>query len=155
MGPFGLNDPIELRRQSLLLRLVSIAEAYVDSLFMELMGEQLANPGKLLSRAVAEVEAAATSNWSERIRLFRTLHDLSVTDCVAWPRVDAAIDARNSAAHGLGALTARLRKKRNLPQRLRAIEATVGGGRVHLSDASIRITSEACRDLVLELDART
>jgi hypothetical protein len=154
-GRFGVNDPAELRRHSLVVRSVSITEAYIDGLFSELMEEQVPNPSDFLLRIMAKIEDIATTDWAKRHEHYSELYELQLTACTTWPLVDAAIDIRNAILHGLGALTARLRRKRGLMQAVHPLGASVGGGRIHLSEESPRRVSNACRELILDLDDRT
>lgn len=151
-GPFGPNDPSEVRRQALLLRLVSIIEAYIDALFLEITGEKIPNPDDFMARMIAEIEESASRDWSARADYFERLHGFSVKAGSSWQEIDAAIDARNSIAHGLGKLTARLRRKPHMAQRLRSIEASLGGGRIHLTDKTVSVVAQACRNVVLQVD---
>ena len=105
----GVQDPWSVSRQSCLFRTVCIVEAYLDLLSSDLFTEGSPPGHELTQRLVAQVERRSSSTWKERKDAFATLHLLSLGTLAGWESLDAAIQARNAIAHGLGTLTVRQR----------------------------------------------
>ncbi len=94
-SPLGPVEPDIVRRHTLLLRYVSITEAYVDALMPGLLTEQLGPPSALLRSMVHEIELAASANWSKRLESFKRIHGFQLSKCDGWKEVEGATHARN------------------------------------------------------------
>jgi hypothetical protein len=137
VSTLGPTDPVLLHRLSVILRYVSIVEAYVDALIMNLLTDHLPPP-----------------NWNKRHLAFQTLHDVQLYECSSWEEVEAAIAVRNSVAHGLGRLTASQRRNPELPSKFRLIGVSISGGQLYLSDSTLGVVFQACTDFIQDLDTK-
>jgi len=154
-SPLGPVDPIVVRRHVLLLRYVSVTEAYVDALMADLLFQRLGPPTMLLRSMVHEIELSASANWSKRIEAFKRVHGAQLSKCDAWTEVEGATHARNSIAHGLGRLTASQRQNVNFASWVGRIGITVSGGTMVVSDAAVENVHNACRRFIVAIDAAT
>lgn len=154
-SPLGPVEPDIVRRHTLLLRYVSITEAYVDALMPGLLTEQLGPPSALLRSMVHEIELAASANWSKRLESFKRIHGFQLSKCDGWKEVEGATHARNSIAHGLGLLTASQRQNPNFAAVVGRVGINVGGGAIVVSDAAVDTVYDACRRFIIAIDAQT
>jgi hypothetical protein len=151
----GTFDSASLLRELYLFRIVSIVEAYLNVLHMEMLGEKLPPPTKALERMIVEVEISSSINWSKRQEAFSRYHQVSLASCDGWTRLQAAREVRNSIAHGLGRLTSIQRSQRNLANKVREIDVTVGDGRMYLSESTVLKVETAGRAFLWSVDERT
>lgn len=154
-SPLGPTEPAIVRRHTLVLRYVSITEAYVDALMADLLVQKLGSPTALLRSLVHEIELSASANWSKRHESFKRIHGLQLAKCDGWKAVDAATHARNSIAHGLGRLTASQRQNPNFANLVGVVGITVSGGAIVVSDSAVDAVHDACRQFVIAVDAAT
>lgn len=108
-GSFGPHDADSMRAQATYLRLISIVEAYIDSVGSMLFGAAATGQAPLLRTLIAEAESQSSTSWSNRKRAFKDYHGISLAACTAWLNVEAETWVRNAIAHGLGRLTPRQR----------------------------------------------
>jgi hypothetical protein len=126
------------------MRLVSIIEAYVDSMNSQLVRRHLSDDTPTpVRRMTADVEIRSSSTWGDRKEAYARYHGVSIGNCSGWNEVDAAIAVRNSLAHGLGTLTPRQRNHA-MRTKMRSVGARVVDDRIHLtSDALGKLLSVA------------
>jgi hypothetical protein len=149
----GAVDPETMRSQYSIVRIVSIVEAYLDSLSIQLVHNQVAHPlSSLMSYLVDEFEVNATNTWNNRHDVFKQVHGVVLRKCDGWPCVEAAILARNSIAHGLGRLTPRMRKDRSLSAVLARINATIGGGQIHIDHSTPKVVQNCSAEFIRAVD---
>jgi hypothetical protein len=149
----GTRDPVVVRREAIFFRMVSLTEAYLDALQMDILTGKVSPTTDTLRRMIEEIERTATSNWAARHRAFKRLHGIALTQLDGWQELDAALHVRNSVAHALGSLTASQRANAQLPLQLVRIQAVVADGRINLSDNSLKLLENSCRRFVLAVDA--
>lgn len=149
----GTLDPEDVLWETMLLRLVSVCEAFVDRLFMDLMEEKTMSGGdRIRERLVEDVEVAASSNWLRRREAFERYHGLNLTKVTGWPKLEAAVAARNSVAHGLGRITATQRRSSVLRKKLSTIGVSTIDGRIIVSRTSVEVVYFAGREFVRGVD---
>jgi hypothetical protein len=85
---------------------VSIVEAYVDTCSGLQFSLRTTGRDAFVRALAAEVIATSVRGWEERKKAFKKYHGVVLGDCAKWSDIDAAREARNSIAHGLGYLTA-------------------------------------------------
>lgn len=154
-SPLGPVEPDVVRRHTVLLRYLSITEAYIDALMADLLAQKLGPPSALLRSMVHEIELAASANWSKRHESFKRIHGFQLSKCDAWKEVDGATYARNSIAHGLGRLTASQRQNPNFATLVGRIGISVSGGAIVVSDAAVDAVFDACRRFIIAVDSAT
>lgn len=153
--PAGSQEPDSLRRESAVVRLVSVAEAFLDARSLELMEADVPGVHQKVALMLNEFEQSSTISWKARKDAYKSYHKLDLSACAAVQKVDAAVQVRNSVVHGLGWLTARQRDKRGLRQVVELVGAKLSGGRIETTPDTVRLTYEACRQLVQWVDERT
>ena len=151
---FGPVTSEETDRQGLYLRVVSITEATVDALGLELSRRAIPNIGEVVRRLILEKEIAGSASWDARRRSFRRHHGIDLRKCDAHREVLAATDVRNAIAHGLGRLTARQTASQETYKNLARIAVDVVDGRVRLQRRHISEAVVYCRRFVTDIDAR-
>lgn len=104
---FGSSNVRELALQSAFLRLVSVAEATIDSLGDELTARDLGDVDETIRLLVLEKELATSSSWNNRRRAYQRHHGVDLRKCDGHDKLEGAIQVRNAIAHGLGHLTTR------------------------------------------------
>lgn len=137
-----------------LVRLVSITEAYLDAMSLETVSARLDLTVPTQSLLLNDWEIASTSAWHKREDAFATHQGFKLKSCTNYKELMAAVQVRNSIAHGLGRITARQRTSRSLVTDVLRINVTVGGGRMHLSSTTLQITANACRAFIFDVDAQ-
>lgn len=152
---FGTYDPVQIQYQAIILRQVSTIEAYIDTLNRELLREGIPWPAPMLASILQEVEFWSSRSWREREQWFKRIHGirLSYQDRDAWKKVEAARDARNAIAHGLGRLTPRQLRSTNIAERLYRIRIHISNGQMVIAPESMSIVADACSTFVRSLDA--
>lgn len=136
------------------LRLVSVVEATVDALAMELTWGSLTNVDEAIRALVLEKEIAGSASWDSRRRSFKRHHDLDLRKCDRHDDVLAATDVRNSIAHALGRLTARQAASQDTVKRMRSIGVDVIDGWVVVKPDDIARCFDDGRAFLLDLDGR-
>lgn len=134
LGPY---DHYNVTLQSAFLRTVTVAEAYVDALFIDLVRVGIPDSNALVEAMMADLEISNSRSWNERKDGFKGKLGISLTQCNGWQRLQAAIDVRNGIAHGLGHLTAQQRQKASLP---RNVQQQLG---VEVRETQFRLSLDA------------
>jgi hypothetical protein len=150
-GPIAKN---ETDRRGLYLYVVSIAEATIDALALELTQRSLCDIDEVVRRLILEKEIAGSASWEARRRSFRRHHGVDLRRCDAYYEVHAATDVRNAIAHGLGRLTARQIASQETYKNLARISIDVVDGQVRLHPRHVAEVVGYCRRFVHDVDAR-
>lgn len=151
---FGPVTKEETDRQGLYLRVVSIAEATVDALALELTRGALTMVDEVIRRLVLEKEIAGSASWEARRRAFRRHHGVDLRKCDAHNEVLASTEVRNAIAHGLGRLTARQTASQETYRSLARISVDIVDGQVRLQPTHVAEAVAFCRQFLRDLDAR-
>lgn len=151
----GIADPVQVNRQATLLRFISTIEAYTDALISDLLKQQIDSPVALRTIILQEVELSSSRNWPSREKAFQRIFGIRLSKQDSWKDVEAAREARNSIAHGLGRLTAQQLQNRSLVKKLGRMKIHIGSGRIVITDESLPLVFEACISFVKSLDAAT
>lgn len=141
-----------VRRQSVLVRTVSILESYVHGQLVARLGPLAPAPRSALVESLyGDFEDKGVASWPQTADYFKKHVHQSVTikSHISWERVDAVIEARNAVVHGLGRFTAR-QARRGVPARiephLKALKFLVPADLSHVA-----VTAPAVRDTGLLL----
>jgi hypothetical protein len=148
----GSIDPREVALQAGFLRLVSVTEATVDTLGVELTAVGVVQTDEVISLLILEKELSATSNWDARRRSYKRHHHVDLRRCAEHARVEAAVDVRNAIAHGLGKLTTRQALSAETPRRLSRLGIPVVNGYVHLTPDHLNECASYCAAFLASLD---
>lgn len=150
----GVVSPEDMAVQGLYLRAVSVVEATLDALALELTKVALKRVDAVISNLILEKEIAGSSSWEARRRMFRRHHGIDLRSCVSWREIEAAVDVRNAIAHGLGKLTARQLASREVFARLAHLGIDVVDNRVHVERSAITDLIRFCGEFIEDVDAR-
>jgi hypothetical protein len=145
-------DSGSIRRQTCFLRLISIVEAYVDTLSAQLLRQDLPIADTLVRKMLQYIELRTSVTWEERRTAFEHFHGIRLGEQARWSELDAGIQVRNAIAHGLGTLTPRQRTK-SLVTKLAQIKVGLRDGSVIITDISLRHCRDVCVDFVSGLDS--
>ena len=128
--------PIDRAAQNAILRIVSIAEAFVFGLLLDATEPRL--PSDPLVDILWENEIQAALSWDGRLKSWLRLHKVNVESAAPYQAFRSFIDARNAIAHGLGLLTwHQLRGKRDIAAGLKAVGIEVRTGRLVLTSRAV------------------
>jgi hypothetical protein len=138
----GTHSPAGTQRQGCVLRMLSVADAYVDIVLETALRAKIA-PAPPAVEVLLTLALPKLDTWGGRNE-FANMFGLSpLSGFSRWSQVKAASDARNSIAHGLGSLT---RKQNDATKRsLRDVKVAVTDGQLRLTDGSV----EHIRDLIV------
>ncbi len=139
--------------EAILLRAVSVVEAYVDALLLRFLTDSIESPDALLDRLIAEVEVSSSGGWGSRVGAYKRLGGVNLKKVERWRELEAATEARNAIAHGTGVLTARQRRDPKVQTILLRIGIDSSGGEVRVSTAVLRTVLQSCRRFIRSLDA--
>lgn len=148
---FGSYDSGAASRQGCLLRLISVVEAYIDTLSSALFRETVPTSDELVLRLVDSAQLLASTSWSERHSAFENYHGIKLRKLDRWSELDAGIEVRNAIAHGLGWLTRRQRTK-SITGKLSQLGIIVRDGGIVITESSLKNCRDACVDFVNSLD---
>ena len=148
------------RRESVLVRAVSIVESYVsDQLVVRLAPLAPVPRSALVENLYGQFEDKGTASWIELDNYFKKYVHSSVRikTYTSWSNVNAAIEARNAVVHGLGWFTARQQRKNLHQTNKSALQAlkfdlTDSDTRVHVTPDAIEGTVALLRDYLEWLD---
>jgi hypothetical protein len=143
----------QIAEQGALLRIVSITEAYLDSLSLQEVMRTVP-PSPMTSKLVETFETSTTTTWRARRQSFKTHHGIDLVKCARWNDLDAAIDVRNSIAHALGRVTAFLRRNSQLATKVGRIGVIVANGQMLLSDSTVDKVASVCADFIYDVDSK-
>lgn len=150
----GTSDPRDLALHTGFLRLVSIAEATVDSLGIEITERAVPAIDGVIRQLMIEKELAGTSSWDARRKSFKRHNGVDLRKCAEHARLQGAIEVRNAIAHGLGRLTTRQALSGDTPKNLEKVDVSLRNGYVdieprHLDDCRVYVTA-----FILSLDEK-
>ncbi|MBQ1072833.1 hypothetical protein KBX06_06600 [Micromonospora sp. C31] len=152
LGPVA---PEIIRQQATLFRMVSVVESYLDALSRELLSTAIPQHFPMLEPLLEDFDSGTTATWARRIQAYARYHSIDIKKQTAWPKLEAAIDVRNSIAHGLGRLTAtQAAKKRAVETRLKAIEVSIVDRELRYSSQTIDLVRSACSDFIRSVDTQ-
>lgn len=131
------------RREGVLVRAISITEAYVHGQLQARLDIQAPSPRTtLVENLYGQAEDQATSSWNAAADYYKKyVSSTNIKGFYDWNQVDAVIEARNAVIHGLGSFTAR-RVRRNVPSKV-APHLTALKFQVNAARARILVTGEA------------
>lgn len=147
----GLYDIESASKQGCFLRLISVVEAYVDTVSGALFRENTPTTHELVRRLVENAELRASTTWQERIAAFQAYHLIRLGGLARWSELDAGIEVRNAIAHGLGQLTPRQRNGVT-SGKLSQIGVSLRDGYVVITIESLRRCCEVCVEFIASLD---
>lgn len=147
------TDPAVWLRETALIRLVSVIEAYVDAMSMHRMNAVLDSRASLISLLMGDFERTSNGSWADRHDAYKRYHGISLRSLSGWEPIKAGIEVRNCLLHGLGSLTARQRDQTKLSVSLKVVDVTIGGNRMHLSASTVPKVAAGCERFVSGLDA--
>lgn len=151
---FGASTtPEQWLRETAILRIVSVIEAFVDALSMHRMGKLVDSGDVVVARMLREFELSSTTSWQNRHDSYKTYHGVSLKSLSGWQAVIAGIEVRNCIAHGLGNLTAQQRSKSGLATTVKPLDVIVGGNRMHANDRTVPTLARESRRFVSAVDA--
>jgi hypothetical protein len=155
-GGSRVSPPAQVRAQATLVRLVSIAEAFVATQLASRLEGELPGPRKRLVESIfVNAEDRALATWPNLKEHYQNWIGIKFSDSSPlWLQLDAFINGRNAIMHGLGELTRRQARK-NLPQletNLRSVGLIVHGGRITIPTNALQTASRVCRDFIHWLD---
>ncbi len=152
--PLSGVDPDDMPKHAYVLRTFSIAEAFTDTLCIDLIRTANKAPDLLLESMIREIDETASRSWASRGQAFKRLHGVSFSSISSWKQMSAAQHLRNAIAHGLGQMTASQRHMEGLTKQFQSIDVTIAGGAVVITDSSLVKISSAVRSYVTELDEK-
>lgn len=147
------TDPREWLKQTALLRLISVIEAYVDAVSMHRMGLAIDQSNTLVAMLVSDFELVSSGTWQERHNTYEKYHGFSLKTCSGWDVILAGIHVRNCLMHGLGALTAKQRADTKLNVAVKPVDVTIGSNRMYLGRHTISKLGMACEGLIRHVDS--
>jgi len=134
--------------------MISIVEAFVDTLLAALFRENAPMTHDLVRRLVETTELRASITWDERRAAFEGFHGVRLGQLDRWSELDAGIEVRNAIAHGLGRLTPRQQEKA-LAGKLSQVGVSVRDGAVIISSESLLRCRDVSVAFIASLDAST
>jgi len=149
----GTSDPRDLAVQAGFLRLVSVVEASVDSLAVELTEGNVPRVDEVLRLLMLEKEIVASANWESRRRVFKRHHRVDLRKCPRYSYLEGAIEVRNAIAHRLGRLTTRQAMSVETTHRLRIANVIVVNERVDLTSEHLTECANCSSEFLRSLDA--
>ena len=147
------TDPRDWLRETALLRLISIIEAYVDAVSMQRMGLVVDQRQTLVALLLGDFELASSSSWQDRHDAFARYHGFTLRSRDGWGDISAGIEVRNCLLHGMGALTAKQRSQTKLATAVRTLDVSIGSNRMYLSAATVSKLAGGCKQFVLHVDS--
>ncbi|QLY29254.1 hypothetical protein H0264_28825 [Nocardia huaxiensis] len=144
-------DARQVRSQGQYLRIVSIAEAYVDTVSETLFDKRVETLETFFRNLTAEVQEKASSSWNDRKKCFENHHGFALNKCSGWADFDRAIEVRNSIAHGLGVIT---KKQLSSGKDAKILQSKVkiSDGRIIVTAESLSLCINACRVFIRSVD---
>ena len=149
----GTSHPRDLAVQAGFLRLVSIVEASVDSLAVELTEGSVSGIDEVLRLLMLEKEIVESANWDARKRVFKRHHRVDLQRCSRYSYLEGAIEVRNAIAHRLGRLTTRQAISMATTHRLLRANVTVVNERVDLRTEHLVECADCGAEFLRSLDA--
>jgi hypothetical protein len=148
----------EARRQATLLRSVSIVEAFVSAELVRRFEPHAPPPRtEILDDVYTRAENDAIGSWPRMVERYKRWFNIRLTRtaCPHWRQLEAAKDARNVIAHGLGELTRRQARKdqEELAKDFATVNISIVGNTLDIPEYAVRSVTFVCRDFIVWLDA--
>ncbi len=142
-------DARQVQRQAILLRMISITEAFCVDRLLDL-AETDVDPGGSPIRDLIwkKASSSAVSTWSSIQDSYKSWYSLQP----AWTKLNELVEVRNAIAHGLGQLTRLQRAKPGTATKIGQAGIRLSGDRVILEEADLENAHRACLQLVSEVD---
>lgn len=147
----GRYDFTQVRNQSEYLRLVSIVEAYVDTCSSQQFDLRTMGRDTFLRALAAAAHEASLKGWDERKEAFKTYHGVVLGQCARWSDIDAAREARNSIAHGLGQLTSR-QQNATTRRKIASVGISFRGNQLVVNDAALDRCVKSAVAFIVDVD---
>ena len=152
-GRLRAQDPNQVRAQGTYLRMVSVVEAFVDTLSSQAFRHRIDEQDDLVVALVNAAEARADTSWSERKSAFQTYHGVNLGSCHGWTAVESSHLVRNAIAHGLGSLTRRQANKGSR-SKVRGAGVVLVDDVIWITDASLARCRDSSATFVRDVDAK-
>lgn len=158
LAPDSVNSRV--RRESVLIRSLSIMESYVHAELVSRLAPLAPNPrSALVETLYAQFEDRGTMSWDETANYFKKhVHSsIKIKNNPDWDQVNAVIEARNAVVHGLGRFTNR-QTRRNVPKVVGShltklkFDVSMDGSRVLMTAAALEGTVMLLRSYLEWLD---
>lgn len=149
-----------IRRESVLVRCVSIMESHVHGELVTRLAPLAPSPrSDLVESLYRQFEERGTGSWAETDGYFkRHVHrTVKIRSFGAWSQVEAVIEARNAVVHGLGRYTSR-QVRRGVPTNaaghLKSLgfEVSADLGRILVTRAAVEQSAMLLRGYLVWLD---
>lgn len=147
------------RREGVLVRVVTVTEAYVHGQLQRRLHPQAPSPRTtLVEDLYGQAEDHATSSWDNAATFYKKyVGDTRIKQYPEWAKVNAVIEARNAVVHGLGRFTPR-QIRRQLPASVAPhlialkFDVNVAQARLHVTGEALETTTRLLRSYVEWLD---
>lgn len=154
------TQPQRIRRESVLVRLTSLTEAFTFGELQQRLEKHAPEPrNKFVEKLYADEERRATGTWDAAKQAFKDWGSgVNLASFTRWDDVQAVIDARNTVVHGLGQFTRLQRKKPGrltaAKGRLKVLGFTVDepDNRLITTQVALRNTTDLLREFLEHLD---
>lgn len=146
-------DGLQVQRQGILLRMLSITESYCADHLLE-VAEVDVEPAasEVRARIWNQSSIGAISTWSGIQDSYKKW--LSIRP--DWNRLNRLVEVRNAIAHGLGELTRMQRIKRvSTVDKIKAAGIRIDGDRIVLEERDLDQAKRDCVALITEIDLLT
>lgn len=150
-GRLGVSGGVATLRQSCWLRLVTIVEAYLDILSVDVFHERVRDPDEITLKLVSAMAISGSRTWTDRKAVFKDYHGVLLTAAQGWPEINAAIEVRNSIAHGLGRLTPTQSRSR-AAARMASAGVSVVEGTVDIREDALNALTISCVGFLKSVD---
>ena len=147
------TDPRDWLRETALLRLISVIEAYVDAVSMHRMGLVVDQRQTLVALMMSDFELSSSGTWQDRHNSYERYHGFTLRSRNGWGDVNAGIEVRNCLMHGMGALTAKQRSQTKLATIVRTLDVSIGSNRMYLSAVTVAKLAGGCQEFVQHVDS--
>nr|GID87305.1 hypothetical protein Ade03nite_62290 [Actinoplanes derwentensis] len=117
------------------------------------MDEYFPRKTSTVNRLLEDFELNSTSSWQKRHESYVRYHSVDLSKQFGWKGVEAAIEARNSVAHGLGRLTAKQLRKRGIKAQLGLVDIQVANNELYIVKTSLPKIFSVCSSFVRAVDS--
>jgi hypothetical protein len=146
-------DGLQVQRQGILLRMLSITESYCADHLLE-VAEVAVEPAasEVRARIWDQSSIGAISTWSGIQDSYKRWFSIRPN----WNDLNRLVEVRNSIAHGLGELTRMQRTKRvSTVDKIKAAGIRLDGNRIVLEESDLDQAKRHCVALITEIDMMT
>lgn len=149
----GGYDFAQVRSQSEYLRLVSIVEAYLDTCSSQQFDLRTRGHSDFFQVLASQASEYAARGWEERKEAFKIHHGFALGECARWSDIDAAREARNAIAHGLGRLTARQQNAKTR-KKIEAVKIFFHGNQLIIDGKALDRLVTSSVEFILDVDRK-